>query len=89
MLAKKLALNAGISLATSLPNLLISAGVQGFCVVWLHWVGWMAFLAWFIGAGGGFTFGVLWATFTKSNFTVGRYHYSYSVDQTVKDKEPS
>ena len=78
---RKLVSNFVVSFMFVLPNLAISGFGQWFFIVHLGWVGWWGFLGWMISAGSGFTFGVLIAMLTNSNFRVGKWRYTYSPDE--------
>lgn len=75
---RKFITNNAVALTLVLPNLVISGGTQALLVVYLHWTGWMAFLAWMLGAGLGFEYGVLFSMLSKSQFQIGKWRYNYS-----------
>ena len=86
---KKLVYNHAVSLMLVLPNLGIAAIVQYLSLIVFHLTGYQAFLLYFVGAGLGFEWGILFAMFSKSNFRVGKWAYYYSTQKplTAEPKE--
>ena len=78
---RKLIKNNAVALGFVLPNLIINGGVQAILDVYFGWSGWLSLLAWLIGGGLSFEFGVVLAMLLKSNFSLGKWRYSYAPDE--------
>jgi len=75
---QKFMTNNIIVIITGLPNLAINLSIQFVLDIYFHWSGALALLAYLIGTGASIQYGVLYAMFTKSNFTLGRWKYHFS-----------
>ena len=70
--------NNAVALAFVGPNLLINGVTQAILDVYFGWSGWLAILAWLIGGGLSFEFGVVLSMLIKSNFTIAGRKWSYA-----------
>ena len=75
---RKLIKNNAVALLFVLPNLVINGSVQLMLDVWFGWSGYLSVVAWLIGAGISFEFGVLLSMLIKSNFTVAGRTWNYA-----------
>ena len=75
---RKLIKNNAVALLFVLPNLVINAFVQLVLDVGFGWSGYLSVMAWLIGAGISFEFGIVISMFIKSNFTVAGRRWSYA-----------
>ena len=78
---RKLVKNNAVALVFVLPNLVINAFVQLVLDVGFGWSGYLSVMAWLIGAGISFEFGVLLSMLIKSNFTVAGRKWNYAEDR--------
>ena len=78
---RKLIKNNAVGVLFVLPNLAINATVQLILDVGFGWSGYMAVLAWLIGGGLSFEFGILLSMLIKSNFVVLGRRWSYAEEQ--------
>ena len=78
---RKFVKNNAVSLVFVLPNLAINAIIQLVLDVHFGWSGYLSVLAWLIGGGVSFEFGVVLSMLIKSNFTVAGRKWSYAEDK--------
>lgn len=78
MRLRKLALNYVIIVVSGLPNLAITFSTLSVLTLVFHWSGVYALAAYLVGQVFSVSYSVCWVMFTKSSFTLGRWHYSFS-----------
>lgn len=78
MRLKKFIANHIVAISLLLPNIAINGVTQAILDVYFHWTGWLSVVAWMIGGGLSFEYGILFAMFTKTNLKLLGKEWRYS-----------